>query len=152
MHRTLIKKRYFSVMNTLQPKSQFVAPLILVVGNVLLICFHAAVLLHMVPSSLVWSGGNRVQGDVMKLEIVSLLLAFVFLAISWSGRRAIQLGRPSRWVRAATIALTAIYTLSIVANIASANPVEQMIFIPVSTLFAVCAFVSTRSLPKNISI
>lgn len=129
-----------------------IAPTILVVGNLLLVCFHAAVLLHLLPASLVWSGGNRVKGNVMQLEMVSLLLAVAFAGISWSGRRAIQTRRPSRLVRGAIIALTVVFTLSIVANIASANPIEQMIFIPISTLFAVCAFVTVRSLPKNLSM
>jgi len=133
-------------MNSITSKPRLFAPTILVVGTALLICFHAAVLLHVIPSSVVWSGGQRIQGDIAVLETISIVVAVIFLWISLSARRAILLGRPSRGVRWAAIGLTAVLVLSVVANIASANPLEQLIFIPVSAVLAACAFVTTRRL------
>jgi hypothetical protein len=137
-------------MHTTPSKPRLFATTVLVIGNALLVCFHAAVLLGVLPSSLVWSGGQRIQGDIVQLETVSICAALIFLWISLRARHSITVGQSTRVVRISMILLTTVLALSVVANIASANPLEQMVFIPISAALAACAFVTTRSLPKKI--
>lgn len=126
-----------------------IAPTVLVVGNALLVCFHAAVLLGVLPSSLVWSGGQRIQGEIVQLETVSICAALIFLWISLRARHAMMMGQPTRLVRISMVLLTTVLTLSVVANIASANPLEQLVFIPISAVLAGCAAVTTRALYRK---
>ncbi len=133
-------------MHTIPSNPRLTAPTLLAFGNALLVCFHAAVLLGMIPSSLVWSGGQRIQGDIVQLEMVSIGAALIFLWISLRARHAVAVGQSTRLVRISMVLLTTVLTLSIVANIASANPLEQLVFIPISAILAGCAAVTTRTL------
>ncbi|MBS1561545.1 MAG: hypothetical protein JSS89_08060 [Bacteroidetes bacterium] len=133
-------------MHSTPSNPRLIAPTLLAFGNALLVCFHAAVLLGMFPSSLVWSGGQRIQGDIVQLEMVSIGAALIFLWISLRARHAVAVGQSTRLVRISMVFFTVVLSLSVVANIASANLLEQLLFIPISAILAGCAAVTTRTL------
>ena len=116
-------------------------------GNILLAAFgllavfHVLVLLGVIPAEIVW--GGMIQGvpsNLITLEIISLLVTLLFLAIIAARTGVIPAGRFSGAVRVGVWLIFAYLLLNTLGNLASGVSFENLVFAPVTIFLALCAF------------
>lgn len=115
-------------------------------GNILLVAlgllalFHILVLLGVIPADIVW--GGMVQGvpsNLITLEIISLLVTILFIAIIAAKTGYVQAGRLSSAVNIGVWLIFAYLLLNTLGNLASGVSFEKLIFAPITILLALCA-------------
>ena len=111
---------------------------ILLVMLALLAVFHMLVLLHMVPSGMVW-GGRAESGTAGRLETIGVTVTVLFMLITAMRAGFLWPGRLSRTAKVAMWVVFVYITLNIIGNVTSVSTAEKAIFIPASVIMALLA-------------
>jgi hypothetical protein len=115
-------------------------------GNLLLISLgllailHILVLIHVVPSDIVW--GGQMRGSATNLlvgELIALFVTLVFMVII-----AVKMDyiKPSKFKPAVNIGIWIIFAyliLNTVGNLASSVSLEKLLLAPITLILAFCA-------------
>ena len=99
--------------------------------------FHVAVLMGWIPYSVVW--GNRIQSRVEMIPLESFSLAMNTFLI-WLLAQRIDLFKqviPSKLFKILMWIVVVLFIVNTLGNLLSGNVIEQMVFSPVTALFAV---------------
>jgi hypothetical protein len=113
---------------------------ILLVSFGLLTIFHVLVLLHVVPSNIVW--GGQIGGsptNLLTLEIISLLMTVVFAIVIAAKMDYIKAGKLKKAIAVGVWIIFAYLILNTVGNLASAVSFENLIFTPITLILAFLA-------------
>ena len=112
-------------------------------GNILLVClgllsiFHILVLLRVIPSDIVWGGQiGGSSSNLYMLELISLIVTFVFMAVIVMKVDNIKTGKPKKVISVAVWVIFAYMLLNTIGNLASGVSFENMIFAPISLVLA----------------
>ena len=81
-----------------------------------------------------------VPSNLITLEIISLLVTIVFIAIIAAKTGYVQAGRLSSAVNIGVWLIFAYLLLNTLGNLASGVSFEKLIFAPITILLALCAF------------
>jgi uncharacterized protein YacL len=112
-------------------------------ANVLLVAlavFHVLVMLRVLPASAVWGGqASGSPGDLMALEMVGLVVTLLFALIVAAKIGYVRAPRLRRVIGICTWVVFGYFVLNILGNLASASPLEKMIFTPFSVVVSALA-------------
>jgi hypothetical protein len=112
--------------------------------------FHVAVLMGWIPYSVVW--GNRIQSRVEMIPLESFSLALNTFLI-WLLAQRIDLFKqviPSKLFKILMWIVVVLFTVNTLGNLLSGNVIEQLVFSPVTALFAV--FFVRIALEKELTV
>jgi len=102
-----------------------------VAGNILLILlgalfiFHWIVLLGSIPSNIVWAGNIKSSKDLVRLEVISIIISSIALIIVALKLRYLNIGNHRFPINTGLWTLFVLFTLNTIANITASNPIEK---------------------------
>jgi hypothetical protein len=111
---------------------------ILLVMLAMLAVFHLLVMLHVIPSDMVW-GGRGESGTAGRLETIGVTVTVLFMLITAMRAGFLWPGRLRRTVKVAMWVVFVYFTLNIIGNVTSVSTAEKAIFIPASVIMALLA-------------
>ncbi|MFZ4056891.1 MAG: hypothetical protein ACOYKE_02080 [Ferruginibacter sp.] len=101
------------------------------------IIFHVLVLLQIIPYSIVWGGNIQHSSDMIKLEVISIVLNGFFIVLLLSIMQVIKSSfslSMRKWILGIMVA---IFLLNTIGNLFSKQTLETLIFTPITFLLAV---------------
>lgn len=113
----------------------------------LLAVFHGLVLVGVVPSDIVWQSRITSFGQLLVLELLSLTILAGMIAVVW--RCKTHNTRP--W-RVAMWVISAFFAFNTLANAFASNPVEQIVFTPVTLVLMILALRLSRAEPTPVQV
>ena len=100
----------------------------------LLVIFHLLILFHVLPADILWGGRLQSDSDVLKMELIALVITILFLLVivlkfskSSKHRKLINIGV---WI------IFIYFTLNILGNLASGNLIEKAVLSPLALIMA----------------
>lgn len=101
---------------------------------------HVLILLKVLPYDFVWGGRLTTEADVMRFEIVSIVMQAFFLLIVAAKAGYVFKGKFTRTVNVAIWVLFAMMVLNTFGNLASNSGFETMVMTPVTIVLALLLF------------
>lgn len=108
----------------------------LLVLLLLLVVFHALILLRVIPFEMVW--GGRLQGvsEMVSFETVSILLNLLMLGIVAIKGKVLKINIHPSLIRIALWAMFGLFLLNTLGNLLSANLFEKTVFSPITLMLS----------------
>lgn len=103
----------------------------------LFILFHVAVLAGFVPMELVWGGRLKTREELVRFEVVSIVLNVLMLMAAMAKAKFLKQGSSPRWLMIIFWAMTTLFALNTLGNLLAESYVEKMVFTPVTLLLSV---------------
>lgn len=117
----------------------------------LVLLFHFLVLSGIIPFDMVWGGRLKNREQMIRFEIISLLINGVMMAVVLANAGVIQLALPHWLLQLAFWAMAVLFLLNTVGNLLSTSPLEKAIFTPITLLLFLCSLrlALSRQEPSN---
>lgn len=106
----------------------------------LVILFHLLVIIGYVPSSIVWGGRANSQKELLRLELVSVLVNVLFLIFILILNRTINIQINVKIARLVLWIMGILFLLNTIGNLFSKSNIETMIFTPITLLLSILSF------------
>ncbi len=104
---------------------------------ILVMVFHALVLIGIVPFEMVWGGRLESKEDMIPFEITSIALNSVMLGIVMMQAGLLKVNVKPIVLKVAFWCMFLLFAINTVGNIFSNNELERLIFTPLTLLLAV---------------
>jgi hypothetical protein len=114
-------------------KTAFIG-LVLIFG--LTFIFHILVVIKVIPYTIVWGGRLKSDAEMYRFEFVSLGLNLLFTLIILVKAKVLAFRIRDSFVTLALWGMFGMFVLNTVGNILSENPLEKLIFTPVTVLLS----------------
>jgi hypothetical protein len=121
-------------MNRVRFERLALATLFTILSGVIL--FHVLILCGVIPYDIVWGGRLTSPAQMQRLEVVSLLLNLLMLAVVSVRAGFMGKGMPPRVTTVALWAMCGLFALNTVGNLLSQNELEQIIFTPLTAVLS----------------
>lgn len=108
--------------------------------NVLMIIMHILIMLKILPSDFVWGGQINDDASLMRLELIALIVSFVFLAIAIIKMNSLKAEKSQKVINVVVWFMFFYFLLNIVGNLASDSTLEKIIFLPITVILTVTTF------------
>jgi hypothetical protein len=106
----------------------------------LMTTFHVFVLLNVIPTGALRGGEiNRLATSLLTMEIITLFVTLIFIAIIAAKMEYIKAGKFKKAINIGVWILFAFLVLNTWGNLASGMSVKTLVFAPISLLLAICA-------------
>jgi hypothetical protein len=105
------------------------------------IFFHWLVLFEIIPYEIVWGGRLNNQSEMIKFELVSILLNVLMLCIVAIQAKVIKLRIHPIVLKIALWLMVFIFAMNTIGNILSLNDMERYIFTPITLLLTIFSFI-----------
>lgn len=106
----------------------------------LVILFHLLVIIGYVPSSIVWGGRANSHKELLRLELVSVLVNVLFLIFILILHRTINIQINVKIARLVLWIMGILFLLNTIGNLFSKSNIETMIFTPITLLLSILSF------------
>jgi hypothetical protein len=103
------------------------------------VLFHLLVIAGVIPKTIVWGGRITDPQEVVRMEVVSILIVLVAAAVFAFRWRSVATGAPSLLWAIATWALVGLFAINTVANLFAKTPFERFAMTPLTLLLALLA-------------
>lgn len=113
----------------------------------LILVFHLLVLTGIIPYGIVWGGRLKNEEQMMRFEMVSLVVNSVMLFLVLVKARVLKLSLPYWLFLIAFWAMAVLFLLNTVGNLLSTNVFEKAFFTPLTLLLFICSL--RLALSKN---
>lgn len=104
---------------------------------ILVMLFHALVLIGVIPFDMVWGGRLKSKDEMIPFEITSIALNSVMLGIVMMQAGLVKVNVKPIVLKVAFWCMFVIFAINTVGNIFSNNELERLIFTPLTLLLAV---------------
>jgi len=101
------------------------------------IVFHLLVIMHIIPSTIVWGGRLENQQELFKFESISIFLNVFFLLVMLIINSNIKFKVKPIVFRVLLWLMCVLFILNTVGNLLAKSSIETMIFAPVTLLLSV---------------
>lgn len=98
---------------------------------------HLGVLLKIIPYNLVWGGRLQSDKEMIRFELVSIVVNLFFLVIVFIQSNLLKLDFPPLGITIVLWVMTALFVLNTLGNALSKNKIEQRLFTPITILLAI---------------
>jgi hypothetical protein len=114
---------------------------VLLISLSALTVLHGLILIGLVPANIVWGGQiNDTASNVLRLELVALVLTLAFVLIVAAKVGIIKPGKYKRLTGAGTWVFFTYLIVNSVVNLAAGAAAERFVFAPITLIMAVFAF------------
>jgi hypothetical protein len=103
------------------------------------VLFHLLVIVGVFPKTIVWGGRITDPQQVIRMEVVSILILLVAAAVFVFRCRSVATGAPSLLWAIATWALVGLFAINTVGNLFARTPFERFAMTPLTLLLALLA-------------
>ncbi len=100
------------------------------------IVFHVLILSGVFPSTIVWGGRITSRTELVRFELVSILLNAVMLTIVAIKANIINLPIQRKILKVGLWFMFALFLLNTIGNLASLNKIEQIVFTPLTLVLS----------------
>lgn len=104
---------------------------------ILVMLFHALVLIGVIPFDMVWGGRLKSKDEMIPFEITSIALNSVMLGIVMMQAGLVKVNVKPIVLKVAFWCMFVLFAINTVGNIFSNNELERLIFTPLTLLLAV---------------
>ena len=118
----------------------------------LVVLFHLSVLIGIFPPEIVWGGRISDRSELVKMEIISILINLVMLQIVMVRAGYFKLKINPMIIKIALWAMTLLFLLNTIGNLFSTNSFEKITFTPLTFLLAVFCIRLAASNASNVSL
>ncbi len=101
------------------------------------IIFHLLVIMHLIPSTIVWGGRLENQQELLKFESISIALNVFFLLIMLIVYGSIKFKVQPIILCVLLWLMSGLFVLNTIGNLLAKSSIETMIFTPVTLLLSV---------------
>lgn len=101
-----------------------------------MVLFHVLVLTGIIPFEIVWGGRLKTQGEMLKFEAASIFINLVMLGIVSLKAGLLKAPVSPFFIRVSLWAMSALFLMNTLGNLASVNAFEKMVFTPLTLLLA----------------
>ncbi len=101
------------------------------------IIFHLLVILHLIPSTIVWGGRLENQQELLKFESISIALNVFFLLIMLIVNGSIKVNLQQIILRVLLWLMSGLFVLNTIGNLLAKSSIETMIFTPITLVLSV---------------
>ena len=103
----------------------------------LVVLFHICVLVGIVPPEIVWGGRISDRSELVKMEIISILINLVMLQIVMVRAGYFKIKINPMIIKIALWVMAILFLLNTIGNIFSKNDFERFAFTPLTFLLAI---------------
>ena len=103
------------------------------------VLFHLLVIAGVIPKTIVWGGRITDPQQVIRMEVVSILIVLVAAAVFVFRWRSVATGDPSLVWAIAIWTLVGLFALNTVGNLFARTPFERFAMTPLTLLLALLA-------------
>lgn len=103
----------------------------------LVVLFHLCVLIGIVPPEIVWGGRISDRSELVKMEIISILINLVMLQIVMVRAGYFKIKINPMIIKIALWAMAILFLLNTIGNIFSKNDFEKFAFTPLTLILAI---------------
>jgi hypothetical protein len=102
----------------------------------LVVGFHLLVLTGVIPYQIVWGGRLKTQEQMLRFEVVSVLLNLLMLAVVGVKARVLKWAIPPVIIKVGLWVMGGLFLANTVGNLFSTNEFEKLVFTPLTLLLA----------------
>ena len=106
----------------------------------LIVLFHFAILLGIIPFDIVWGGRLQHEAQMQRFETVSIAANLIMIAVVAIRGGYLRVRIASRIIAIVLWAMGALFVLNTLGNLASVNYWERIIFTPLTAILALLCF------------
>jgi hypothetical protein len=106
----------------------------------LIIGFHLLVVTGFIPNEIVWGGKLSSSTEILRFEILSILVNLLLLAVILMDAGFIKNRLPSKFLEIMLWFMVVLFLLNTVGNLYSTNRLETLIFTPVTLILALLCY------------
>ncbi len=106
----------------------------------LIIGFHLLVVTGFIPHEIVWGGKLSSSTEILRFEILSILVNLLLLAVILMDAGFIKNRLPSKFLEIMLWFMVVLFLLNTVGNLYSTNRLETLIFTPVTLILALLCY------------
>lgn len=99
---------------------------------ILVVVFHVLVLAGMVPKDIVWGGKFKNAEELMRFEVVSILINLLLLGLVFSYPKTIKGSTLRKIARILLWVFAGLFFLNTIGNLFAENITETLIFTPLT--------------------
>ena len=103
----------------------------------MVVLFHLCVLIGIVPPEVVWGGRISDRSELVKMEIISILINLVMLQIVMVRAGYFKIKINPMIIKIALWAMAILFLLNTIGNIFSKNDFEKFAFTPLTLILAI---------------
>lgn len=101
-----------------------------------MVLFHVLVLTGIIPFEIVWGGRLKTHAQMLKFEAASIFINLVMLGIVSLKAGLLKAPVSPFFIRVSLWAMSALFLMNTLGNLASVNAFEKMVFTPLTLLLA----------------
>lgn len=117
----------------------------------LVVLFHLCVLVGFIPPEIVWGGRISDRSELVKMEIISVLINLLMLQIVMVRAGYFKIKINPMIIKIALWAMAILFLLNTIGNIFSKNDFERIAFTPLTLLLAFLCFRLAINKTSNLS-
>ncbi|MCR5889384.1 hypothetical protein LRS06_16735 [Hymenobacter sp. J193] len=102
----------------------------------LVVVFHLLVLTGVIPFDIVWGGRLKSHSQMLRFEVVSIILNLLMLVVVAAASGALQGRVNGRLVKGALWVMMALFLVNTVGNLLANTTLERLLFTPLTLLLA----------------
>lgn len=106
----------------------------------LIIGFHLLIVTGFIPNEIVWGGKLSSSSEILRFEILSILVNLLLLAVILMDAGFIKNRLPSKFLEIMLWFMVVLFLLNTVGNLYSTNRLETLIFTPVTLILALLCY------------
>lgn len=111
----------------------------------ILVVFHLCVLSGLIPGDIVWGGKFQNESQLMKFEILSVIInAFMILIVAMKGQY-VRIRLPIKLLDIILWLMTLLFMLNTIGNLFANTLTETIIFTPITIILTVLCFRIVRA-------
>ncbi|MGZ5134931.1 MAG: hypothetical protein ACXWCG_07270 [Flavitalea sp.] len=103
----------------------------------LVVVFHFLILLEIIPFKIVWGGRLENRSQMVRFEIISILINLAMLAVVALRAGFIKMRVNASIIRAVFWLMSAIFFLNTLGNLFSKNEYEKLVFTPLTLILLI---------------
>ena len=94
-------------------------------------------LIKIIPYNLVWGGRLKSEKEMVRFEIVSILINSLFVILTLTQMSLLTIDIPKNVITYSLYLMTGLFLLNTLGNVTSKNKLEKILFTPVTILLAI---------------
>ena len=107
----------------------------------LFLLLHFSILIKIIPYNLVWGGRLKSEKEMVRFEILSILINSLFLTVTLTQMSLLTINMPKNVITYSLWLMTGLFLLNTLGNVTSKNKFEKSFFTPITILLAIFSFI-----------
>ncbi|GAA4414447.1 hypothetical protein GCM10023187_43970 [Nibrella viscosa] len=105
-----------------------------------IVLFHATIMLGIIPFDMVWGGRMNTRAEMLRFEAISIAANLVMLAIVAVKGGFLRVNLNPTVLKVVFWLMCGLFLLNTLGNLLSTNPLEKLLFTPLTLILSVLCF------------